>query len=64
MVTNRFCVGSIVRIHCVNFLTYDNVTCYPGPDLNMIIGPNGTGKSSLASAIVLGLGASPKVSII
>lgn len=55
-------MGSIVRIHCVNFQTYDNVSCYPGPDLNMIIGPNGTGKSTLAAAIAVGLGFPPKVS--
>lgn len=33
---------------------------YPGPHLNMIIGPNGTGKSTMVAAIVLGLGGSPK----
>lgn len=28
---------------------------YPGPSLNMIIGPNGTGKSTFVCAIILGL---------
>ncbi len=37
------------------FLTYSNVEFFPGPNLNMIIGPNGTGKSSLVAAISLGL---------
>lgn len=41
--------------------TYDSVTFYPGEYLNVIIGPNGTGKSTLVAAIVLGMGGSPKV---
>lgn len=28
---------------------------YPGPNLNMIVGANGTGKSSIVCAICLGL---------
>jgi predicted ATPase len=51
--------GSIVRMH--NFLTYDHVEFRPGPHLNMIIGPNGTGKSSIACAIALGLNWPPRV---
>ncbi|KAF8462463.1 AAA domain-containing protein, partial [Russula ochroleuca] len=50
--------GSIVRMH--NFLTYDHVEFRPGPHLNMIIGPNGTGKSSIACAIALGLNWPPR----
>lgn len=47
----------------INFArsTYDSVTFYPGEYLNVIIGPNGTGKSTLVAAIVLGMGGSPKV---
>lgn len=33
---------------------------YPGPHLNMIVGPNGTGKSTMVAAIILGLGGNPK----
>lgn len=33
----------------------------PGRNLNVIIGPNGTGKSTIVCAIVLGLGGKPKV---
>uniref|UniRef100_A0A8C4T7Q5 Structural maintenance of chromosomes protein 5 n=2 Tax=Erpetoichthys calabaricus TaxID=27687 RepID=A0A8C4T7Q5_ERPCA len=51
----RFVEGSIVRIKLVNFLTYDFCEIYPGPNLNMIIGANGTGKSSIVCAICLGL---------
>ncbi|KAJ4478957.1 hypothetical protein J3R30DRAFT_3657097 [Lentinula aciculospora] len=56
-----FIPGSIVRIQLRNFVTYDYVEFRPGPYLNMIIGPNGTGKSSIACAIALGLNFSPKI---
>ncbi|TPX60694.1 hypothetical protein PhCBS80983_g01576 [Powellomyces hirtus] len=55
----RFPPGAIVRIRLRNFITYDAVEFRPGPNLNMIIGPNGTGKSSLVCAIALGLGGRP-----
>ncbi|KAJ3847412.1 hypothetical protein EV368DRAFT_51228 [Lentinula lateritia] len=58
---DNFIPGSIVRIQLRNFVTYDYVEFRPGPYLNMIIGPNGTGKSSIACAIALGLNFSPKV---
>jgi chromosome segregation ATPase len=48
--------GSIVRIRMKNFVTYSSAEFKCGPNLNMIIGPNGTGKSSLVCAICLGLG--------
>ena len=35
--------GSILRVHMVNFLTYDNCEVFPGPRLNIVLGPNGTG---------------------
>ncbi|XP_018089931.1 structural maintenance of chromosomes protein 5 isoform X1 [Xenopus laevis] len=47
--------GSIVRIKMENFLTYDQCEVFPGPYLNMIVGANGTGKSSIVCAICLGL---------
>ncbi|KAF7312005.1 Purine nucleoside phosphorylase [Mycena indigotica] len=53
--------GSIVRIKLHNFVTYDDVEFCPGPHLNMIFGPNGTGKSSIACAICLGLNWPPSV---
>jgi chromosome segregation ATPase len=43
-------------------MTYDHVEFRPGPHLNMILGPNGTGKSTIAAGIAIGLGFPPKVS--
>ncbi|KAJ7056762.1 P-loop containing nucleoside triphosphate hydrolase protein [Mycena amicta] len=53
--------GSITRIKLHNFVTYDDVEFCPGPHLNMILGPNGTGKSSIACAICLGLNWAPSI---
>ncbi|KAM9343488.1 structural maintenance of chromosomes protein 5 isoform 2-T2 [Pholidichthys leucotaenia] len=47
--------GAILRITMKNFLTYDYCVVTPGPNLNMIVGANGTGKSSIVCAICLGL---------
>ncbi|XP_053620160.1 structural maintenance of chromosomes protein 5 [Plodia interpunctella] len=47
--------GSIYRIALKNFVTYKEVELFPGRSLNMIIGPNGTGKSTFVCAIILGL---------
>nr|CAD7575921.1 unnamed protein product [Timema californicum] len=41
--------------------TYTHVEVLPGPHLNIVIGPNGTGKSSIVCAILLGLKTKPKV---
>ncbi|KAH7122283.1 hypothetical protein B0J11DRAFT_531081 [Dendryphion nanum] len=48
--------GSIIRVKLRNFVTYTAAEFHLGPSLNMIIGPNGTGKSTLVCAICLGLG--------
>lgn len=53
--------GAIVRIKVTNFVTYTQAEFFPGPKLNMVIGPNGTGKSTLVCAICLGLGWGPQV---
>ncbi|KAK9459299.1 uncharacterized protein V1516DRAFT_505507 [Lipomyces oligophaga] len=53
--------GAIRRIAMHDFVTYSNAEFRPGPSLNMIIGPNGTGKSTLVCAIALGLGGRPEV---
>ncbi|PSN69028.1 P-loop containing nucleoside triphosphate hydrolase protein [Corynespora cassiicola Philippines] len=48
--------GSLVRVKVTNFVTYTSAEFILGPSLNMIIGPNGTGKSTLVCAICIGLG--------
>ena len=48
--------GAIVRVKLNNFVTYTSAEFLPGPNLNMVIGPNGTGKSTLVCAMCLGLG--------
>ncbi|XP_069138158.1 structural maintenance of chromosomes protein 5-like [Argopecten irradians] len=53
---SEYVEGSIVRIKLENILTYDSVEFMTGPYLNVIIGPNGTGKSTIVCAICLGLG--------
>ncbi|EER43871.1 conserved hypothetical protein [Histoplasma capsulatum var. duboisii H88] len=52
--------GSIVRVKLRDFVTYTSAEFSPGPRLNMVIGPNGTGKSTLVCAICLGLGWGPQ----
>ncbi|XP_047036905.1 structural maintenance of chromosomes protein 5 [Helicoverpa zea] len=47
--------GCIYRIALENFVTYKSVELYPSTSLNLIIGPNGTGKSTFVCAIILGL---------
>ncbi|KAG7097539.1 hypothetical protein E1B28_004878 [Marasmius oreades] len=59
--TDGYIPGQIVRIQLKNFLTYDYANFHCGPYLNMIIGPNGTGKSSIACAIALGLNWPPSI---
>lgn len=54
--------GAIYSIKLHNFMSYrDAEITDPGPYLNCIIGPNGTGKSSIVCAICVGLGGSLKV---
>ncbi|KAI8647312.1 hypothetical protein BD408DRAFT_171306 [Parasitella parasitica] len=57
--TDGFVEGSIVKITLTNFVTYNYCEISPGPHMNMIIGPNGTGKSTIVCAIALGLGGTP-----
>lgn len=56
--------GAIVRVKLTDFVTYTSAEFFPGPNLNMVIGPNGTGKSTLVCAICLGLGWPPSVSCV
>lgn len=59
---HSYVAGSVTRIKLINFMTYDHVEFRPGPHLNMILGPNGTGKSTVAAGIAIGLGFHPRVS--
>ncbi|KAK6624544.1 hypothetical protein RUM44_011403 [Polyplax serrata] len=52
--------GQIVRINLENFMSYDNIEIHPGRHLNLIIGPNGTGKSTIVCAVLLCLGGKMK----
>ncbi|GBM89813.1 Structural maintenance of chromosomes protein 5 [Araneus ventricosus] len=52
--------GRIVRIKLKGFMTYDDLEIKPDKGLNLIIGLNGSGKSSIMSAICLGLGGKPQ----
>lgn len=45
-----------MRIRLRNFMTYSDITLKPGPKLNIILGPNGTGKSAIVCSIIVGLG--------
>ncbi|KAL5482188.1 hypothetical protein EMCRGX_G022483 [Ephydatia muelleri] len=53
--------GALVRVLLHNFLTFDDVQFEPCAQLNVVVGPNGTGKSSLMCAICLGLGGAPRL---
>ncbi|XP_055533041.1 structural maintenance of chromosomes protein 5 [Wyeomyia smithii] len=48
--------GKIKSVAVKDFVTYDVAIFYPDEHLNIIIGPNGTGKSTIVAAIVLGMG--------
>ncbi|KAJ2813772.1 Structural maintenance of chromosomes protein 5, partial [Coemansia furcata] len=58
---HEYRAGAIMHISLTNFITYDRIDVRPGPHMNMIIGPNGTGKSSIVCAIALGLGENTSV---
>lgn len=59
--TTRYAPGSIIRVEVKNFMTYARCTIEPGPTLNLVLGPNGTGKSSLVCALCVGLAGSTKL---
>lgn len=53
--------GQIIRIKCENVLTYKSMEIFPCEKLNLILGANGSGKSTMIVAIILGLGGNPAV---
>uniref|UniRef100_H3HCN8 Structural maintenance of chromosomes protein 5 n=1 Tax=Phytophthora ramorum TaxID=164328 RepID=H3HCN8_PHYRM len=59
--SDEFVDGSIFRVKLHNFLTYSDAEFFPGPRLNLILGPNGTGKSSIVCALCVGLAGSTRL---
>lgn len=53
---DHFKPGNIISLRVWNFTTYSYGEFRLSPTLNMIIGPNGTGKSTFVAAVCLGLG--------
>lgn len=53
--------GSILKVVMHNFMTHSNAVIRPKQRLNIVIGANGTGKSTVLNAICLGLGGDPKL---
>lgn len=53
--------GKMFSIYLKNFTTHSELIVYPGQQLNILIGPNGTGKSAIVAAIILGMGGSTKI---
>jgi hypothetical protein len=45
--------GFAAQVRMQNFMTYNDVSVQPGPRLNLILGPNGTGASLFTKALVL-----------
>eukprot|EP00871_Galdieria_phlegrea_P005448 jgi/Galph1/5904/GphlegSOOS_G4626.1 len=45
--------GQIISLHLKNFVTFDDVVLQASPQLNLIAAPNGTGKSTIASALCI-----------
>lgn len=58
---DEFLPGNITEIEVHNFMTYTHLKSKPGARLNLVIGPNGTGKSSLVCAIGIGLAGEPSL---
>lgn len=54
--SDKFKPGYILKLRVRNFTTYSYGEFKLSPTLNMIIGPNGTGKSTFVAAVCLGLG--------
>nr|XP_049691975.1 structural maintenance of chromosomes protein 6 isoform X1 [Helicoverpa armigera]XP_049692586.1 structural maintenance of chromosomes protein 6-like isoform X1 [Helicoverpa armigera] len=48
--------GSIVSIHVRNFFCHDNLEVNLNRNVNFIVGRNGSGKSAILTALVVGLG--------
>lgn len=51
----------VIDLLCFSYRTFEKVVFDAGPNLNVIIGVNGSGKSSIVCAMVLGLGGKPRL---
>lgn len=61
-VRSPYARGAIYRVKLHNFMSYTDAEIVdPGPQLNCIIGANGTGKSSIVCALCVGLGGPLKI---
>ena len=58
---SEYTPGSVIKVKLHNFMTYSDVEMEPGPRLNVILGPNGTGKSSFVCALAIGLAGSTRL---
>ena len=48
--------GAVKRVRLKNFMTYVDETFWPGPNFNVVVGANGSGKSSIVTALCIALG--------
>lgn len=53
--------GHIASIQLINFMCHENLCVDLNPDVNFIVGRNGSGKSALFAGLILGLGGSAKL---
>ncbi|KAI9575195.1 hypothetical protein GQX74_015191 [Glossina fuscipes] len=53
--------GKIISIHLTNFMCHSNLRIEFNPRVNFLVGRNGSGKSAILAALVLGLGCNAKV---
>ena len=58
---SEYIPGAVMKVKLHNFMTYSDVEMEPGPRLNVILGPNGTGKSSFVCALAIGLAGATKL---
>ncbi|ANB11037.1 DNA repair protein SMC6 [Sugiyamaella lignohabitans] len=48
--------GKIISVQMINFMCHSNLTISLGRRINFIVGKNGSGKSAVLTAIIIGLG--------
>ena len=52
--------GKVISMHLTNFMCHSNLAIDFNPRVNFLVGSNGSGKSAILAAVVLGLGANAK----